>query len=149
VAAQYLRPPAEGILGQHRLISRPPHRFAAFRDTIAALRSAGKPIRHTEAGHDFVMISLGHKNLTGTDTVQVGERVLSFQALGLSNTPIEDTSETSAYHIPQGCLVIYDPQDRAPKAGRAEMLEYPVTSSASRTHVQSSSSARSLRADWH
>jgi hypothetical protein len=33
------------------------------------------------------MISLGHKNLTGVDTVQVGERVLSFEALGLSNTP--------------------------------------------------------------
>jgi hypothetical protein len=63
-----------------------PHRFAAFRDTIAALRITGKPIRHTEAGHDFVMFSLGHKNLTGVDTVQVGERVLPFEALGLSNT---------------------------------------------------------------
>jgi hypothetical protein len=27
-----------------------PHRFAAFRDTIAALRIAGKPIWYTEAG---------------------------------------------------------------------------------------------------
>ena len=98
-----------------------PHRFAAFRDTIAALRIAGKPIRYAEAGHDFVMISLGHKNLTGVDTVEVGERVLSFEALGLSNTPIEDTSGTNAYHIPQGCLMIYDPQDRAPKAGRTEI----------------------------
>jgi hypothetical protein len=98
-----------------------PHRFAAFRDTIAALRIAGRPIRYTEAGHDFVMISLRHKNLTGVNTVQVGERVLSFEALGLSNTPIEDMSGPSAYHIPQGCLVIYDPQDRAPKVGRAEI----------------------------
>jgi hypothetical protein len=98
-----------------------PHRFAAFRDTIAALRIAGRPIRYTEADHDFVMISLRHKNLTGVNTVQVGERVLSFEALGLSNTPIEDMSGPSAYHIPQGCLVIYDPQDRAPKVGRAEI----------------------------
>jgi hypothetical protein len=53
--------------------------------------------------------------------VQVGERVLSFEALGLSNTPIEDMSGPSAYHIPQGCLVIYDPQDRARKIGCAEI----------------------------
>jgi hypothetical protein len=98
-----------------------PHRFAAFRDTIAALRIAGKPIRYTEAGQDFVMISLRHPNLTGINTVEVGGRVLSFEALGLSNTPIEDMSGPSAYHIPQGCLVIYDPQDRATKAGRAEI----------------------------
>jgi len=98
-----------------------PHRFAAFRDTISALRIAGKPIRYIEAGHDFMTISLGAKNMTGVDTVQVGERVLSFEALGLSNTPIEDMSGTSAYHIPQGCLMIYDPLDRAPKAGRAEI----------------------------
>ena len=98
-----------------------PHRFAAFRDTIAALRIAGEPIRYTEAGDDFVMISLGHRNLTGVNTVQVGERVLWFEALSLSNTRIEDMSDTSAYHIPQGCLVIYDPKDRAPKAGRAEI----------------------------
>jgi hypothetical protein len=98
-----------------------PHRFAAFRDTIAALRIAGKPIRYTEAGQDFVMISLRHPNLTGIDTVEVGGRVLSFEALGLSNTPIEDMSGPSAYHIPQGCLAIYDPQDRTPKVGRAEI----------------------------
>src|SRR5262249_13208591 len=97
-----------------------PHRFTAFRDTIAALRIAGRPIRYTEPDHDVVMISIGHKNLTGVDAVQVGERVLSFEELGLSNTPIEDMSGPSAYHIPQGCLVIYDPQDRAPTAGRAE-----------------------------
>jgi len=47
--------------------------------------------------------------------------VLSFEALGLSNTPIEDMSGPSADHIPQGCLVIYDPQDRAPKAGCVEI----------------------------
>jgi hypothetical protein len=98
-----------------------PHRFAAFRDTISALRIAGKPIRYTEAGNNFVMISFRCTDLAGVDTVQVGERVQSFEALGLSNTPIEDTSGTSAYHIPQGCLLIYDPQDCAPKAGHAEI----------------------------
>jgi len=96
--------------------------------------------------HDFVMFSLGHKNLTGVDTVQVGERVLPFEALGLSNTPIEDTSGTSAYHIPEGCLVIYDPQDRAPKSGRAEIstcelaptLPRALRRAAARLHAQAS-----------
>src|SRR5262249_57588519 len=45
-----------------------PHRFAAIRDTIAALPIPLEPIRYAEAGHDFVMISLGHKDLTGVDT---------------------------------------------------------------------------------
>jgi hypothetical protein len=53
--------------------------------------------------------------------VQLGKRVLSFEALGLSNTPIDDMSGTSAYHIPQGCLLIYDPQDRASKPVRTEI----------------------------
>jgi hypothetical protein len=97
-----------------------PHRFAAFRETIAAVRVAGMPIQYIEAGHDFLTFSLGHKDLI-EGTVQVRERVLSFEAMGLSNTPIEDNSGTSAYHIPQGCLIIYDPHDRAPKAGGTEI----------------------------
>jgi len=97
-----------------------PHRLAAFRDTIAAVRIAGKPIQYIDAGPDSLTFSLGHKDLM-EGTVQVRERVLSFEAMGLSNTPIEDSSGTSAYHIPQGCLVIYDPQDRAPKAGCTEI----------------------------
>ena len=79
-----------------------PSRVAAFRDTIAALRIAGNTIPYTETGHGCVTISLGHKNLRGVETAQRGERVLPFEALGLSNTQIEDMSGTERVSHPAG-----------------------------------------------
>ena len=41
--------------------------------------------------------------------------------LGLENVEIEDKSDCSGYHIPEGCLVIYDPRDQSAKAVRPDI----------------------------
>jgi hypothetical protein len=79
----------------------------------------GKPVgfRRREAG--FFSIDMGH---TGIDeskhAATLHGRKMSFDSLGLFNQEIQDKSGSSAYHIPQGCLFIYDPKDRAVKADR-------------------------------
>ena len=46
---------------------------------------------------------------------------MSFVSLGLYNQEIQDKSGSSAYHIPEGCLFIYDPKDRSVKKDRPVM----------------------------
>ena len=44
------------------------------------------------------------------DVDLAGEKI-PFADLGLENTTIEDESNASGYHIPEGSLIIYDPQN--------------------------------------
>ena len=43
---------------------------------------------------------------------------MPLEQLGLENISIEDETNTNAYHIKEGSLIIYDPQDTKPKVIR-------------------------------
>ena len=47
----------------------------------------------------------------------LGDEKISFEELGLENMMIEDKSGSTAYHIPEGIMVIYDPKDVSAKEG--------------------------------
>jgi hypothetical protein len=59
-----------------------------------------------------------HRVDAQTTRVALGSNSWTLEECGLRNTEIEDKSGTSAYHIPEGCLFIYDPQDRSVKNER-------------------------------
>jgi hypothetical protein len=107
------------MLPQYALRVKPP-RVAAFRETLATFAVAGRPVKVQEAKNGCFAISLGHANLQETGAM-LGGRHVPFELLGLAKSNIEDLTGATAYHIPQGCLFIYDPTDRARREGRTEV----------------------------
>lgn len=76
-----------------------PDKRASFRTNLAALRIEDAPLPFTE--HDGMFsIVLGHPNLP--DDARLSE-------LGLSNMLIQDETAATAYHVPQGSLLVYRP----------------------------------------
>ena len=57
-------------------------------------------------------MTFGQVDLSGQKQhALVGADQIGFATLGLENVEIEDGGMACAYHIPEGCLFIYDPQD--------------------------------------
>ena len=80
----------------------------------AALRSitvAGAPLVFRRADDGFFSMDWGHSNLhAAPDAVRIDGEVREIESLGLRVVEIEDRSDTTAYHVPQGVLAIYDPR---------------------------------------
>jgi hypothetical protein len=92
------------------------------RERLKSLIVDDQPINFRESESGFFSVDFGHPNLYDKpQTVRLGRRPLSFAEMGLANVEIEDKSGASAYHIPQGCLFVYDPTDRATKEERPQM----------------------------
>jgi hypothetical protein len=81
-----------------------------FRKKIKQLEIDGSLVTVREAANNFFSVHLGHENLHGgRQEVTLDGRPVSFTDMGLVNQKIEDKSNTTAYHIPQGSLLIYTP----------------------------------------
>jgi hypothetical protein len=94
---------------------------AAFADdfdlTLREISVAGAPLRFRRADGGFFSMEWGHPNLHDQgDAVRVGGVVRAPAELGLRSVEIEERSDTTAYHVPQGVLAIYDPQDLTVKS---------------------------------
>ena len=59
--------------------------------------------------------------LTKPQVADFGGRSVPFGDLGIKPVVIEDMTHSSAYHIPNGTLLIYDPLDRGPKSGYTQI----------------------------
>lgn len=96
------------MLPQWNVVVRP-GKLAQFLEGLAKLHIEGEPIGYREAANGFISVDFGHANLhEQTDAIQFDGNVVSPQSLGLQHTEIEDKSSTTAYHIPQGSLFVYD-----------------------------------------
>lgn len=114
--ADWDRRPA--MLPQWNAVLRP-HKAAAFRDALAKLTINGAPINFREMTGGFFSLDFGHANLYDRgDIVHYDGKTVSLQAMGLKNVEIEDKSGSTAYHIPQGSLLVYDADRRDPKQGQ-------------------------------
>ena len=83
------------------------------------LTVAGERLRFRRADGGFFSMEWGQPNLHGLpDAVLVGGQVVIPESIGLTCVEIEERSDTTAYHIPQGIFAIYDPQDTSPKDGQ-------------------------------
>jgi hypothetical protein len=95
-----------------------------FQHKLDTLSITGKPVSYKAEADGFFNIHLGNANLYKEPPVaKFCGRTVEFHHLGLENVEIDDKSSTTAYHIPQGCLLIYDPCDPSlkTKMGRAQI----------------------------
>ena len=99
-----------------------PHKVGEFRERIRTIGIAGEPLSAIEEAGDRFFVKLGHRNLSvQSDCATVNGKAVALADLGLENTEIEDRSGTTAYHIPQGGLLIYDPKRKATSTQRASV----------------------------
>jgi hypothetical protein len=95
-----------------------PEKMAAFREKLKTVRVDGQAIYFREAEGGFFSVDLGQE---GPQIADFGDRQVPFAELGMKVVEIDDKSHSSAYHIPNGTLLIYDPLDRSPKPGFSQM----------------------------
>lgn len=89
----------------------------AFRAALAEVAIQGQPLDVQHRPGNLFILRFGHVNLReapGCATLR-GQPV-ALAELGLVNLRVEDRAGVTAYHIPQGSLLIYDPR-RAPPHG--------------------------------
>ena len=90
---------------------------AVFREAASKIAIQGKPMRVREEPGNRFFIKIGEFNLRDEpDAVTFDGSPIDLAQYGLDNVEIADRSNTTAYHIPQGSVLVYDPT-RAPDGG--------------------------------
>lgn len=100
-----------------------PSKADLFRENLKKLRVDGEPVSFREAENGFFSIDLGQEGFL-TKKPQIadfGGRSVPFQDLGMAPVEIEDQTHSSAYHIPNGTLLIYDPSQLGKKPGYTQI----------------------------
>ena len=87
---------------------------AKFGDALNHLTIAGKPLEHFEDRGGFFRIRLGQQDAADSAACVVlfGQEV-PIQDLGMSHVEIEDGADCTAYHVPRGALLVYDPLEQS------------------------------------
>ena len=89
-----------------------------FRERLRSLYVDGSPVHFREAENGFFSIDLGQEGfLTKPQVANLEGRNVPFKDLGMTPVEIEDKTHSSAYHIPKGTLLIYDPSTPGQKPG--------------------------------
>lgn len=98
-----------------------PSRAETFRQGMKKLVIDGRPVVCEEHDKGFFAFALIFFNLHYHPYALLDGKEIPFEQLGLANMQIEDMTNTNAYHIPTGSLLIYDPLHRSPKPGRPQI----------------------------
>jgi hypothetical protein len=70
----------------------------------------GQPLTFKRSGNGFFSLDFGQPNLHDQpDAVTIAGEPRPLASLGLETVEIEDRSGTTAYHVPEGILAVYDP----------------------------------------
>jgi hypothetical protein len=86
----------------------------AFESGLERLRVGGAPVACKRAAGGFYSMDFGQNNLHDQPgAVTLDGRVVGMRTAGLEAVEIEDRSDTTAYHVPEGILMIYDSTRRA------------------------------------
>jgi hypothetical protein len=80
-----------------------------FRKSLNTLRIKGEPVRYAEYKNGLFAMVLGHEDLDHSYAF-LGDQKIDFHELGLFNVINEDQAGRTGYHVPDGSLMIYDPQ---------------------------------------
>ena len=95
----------------------------SFLEQLATLKVNDHKFDFREHTAGFFALDWGHPNLADADTKieYMGKPVENFRDMGLENVEIKDKSGTTAYHIPQGSMLVYDPKDTHHKQGITQL----------------------------
>ncbi len=86
-----------------------PEYVTVFHDALRTVSVGGEPLLFRRSD-DFFSLQFGHTNLHDrVDAVAIAGEARPIASLGLETVEIEDRSGTTAYHVPEGILAVYDP----------------------------------------
>ena len=81
-----------------------------FEEKLNTLRINGMPVSFRARGEGFYSIDIGFPNLDEKNIkVEIMGQLVPVEKSGLQNIKIQDRCGATAYHIPQGSLLIYSP----------------------------------------
>jgi hypothetical protein len=81
-----------------------------FCDALRTVRVGGQPLHVKRSDNGFFSLEFGQANLQQQpDAVTIAGQARPIASLGLETVEIEDRSGTTAYHVPEGILAVYDP----------------------------------------
>jgi hypothetical protein len=90
-----------------------------FRDALGTVQVDGEPLRFKQSGGGF-SLDFGQANLHDRpDAVTIAGETVPIASLGMETVEIEDRPGTTAYHVPEGILAVYDPAPRRPATAHA------------------------------
>lgn len=91
-------------------------RARTFETFIQGVTIQGKPMKYEKKEGGFFELIFGQANIDPEkDKLLIDGREVSYEAVGLELTQVEDEAGSTGYHISEGILLVYDPQDKKPK----------------------------------
>lgn len=93
-----------------------PDKVESFINTLNKVEIGGEPLEIRPSENGFVAIDFGQKNQSDEKVIFNGKQ-MKFAELGLHNLVIEDKAGATAYHIPEGTMLVYDPKHPAKNGG--------------------------------
>jgi hypothetical protein len=94
----------------------------AFERKLTGIRIADKgSLPWKKIGHDLYRIHPGALQNVREEFCTIDDHRVSFAEIGFASVEIQDSAGQSAYHIPQGALLIYDPHTQPTSALRPEI----------------------------
>lgn len=103
--------------------------FEEFLNQLSKLSIEGKLIKFAQKEDGLFALIFGQVNLAQkkvTTAILKGHSI-SLEQLGLENISIEDETNTNAYHVNSGSLLIYDPQYASYKQSRRNISCLEIT----------------------
>jgi len=112
-----------------------PHCQETLRRSLSSMHVNGQPVEWHEKNLGFFNIRFGHENLYENNTeIKINGKNFTLQEMGMENVEIQDKSNTTAYHIPSGSLLIYDPSEtnagegaRRPQISTLDIAPYIIS----------------------
>lgn len=95
---------------------------AQLRSQLSSVRIADEPLGFREKENGFFSIDFGHRNIHELPQQAVidGEPI-AFDELGLKCVEIEDRTNASAYHVPEGSMFVYPASGESPQNDRQKI----------------------------
>lgn len=102
----------------------PEERASGFSASLDKIHIQGRSLFYKRIKNFFV-IGLGHMDLAA-ETLSFAGRDFPFADFGLVNELIQDQSRATAYHVPQGMLMLFDPRNPGNGQHRPEISNLEV-----------------------